>query len=540
MLYSFEGVAQTTHRVAPPSTNAGILDKTIEKEYEEAKPLEPKREIPVLEVDLPEDQLDLGPQRSIYFEDIEVEGCGVCTPKELRSVIYPYTNRKLSMADIRELCAKIRVYYVGKGYFLARAYPPAQDIKNNRLKIEVLEGKLGRISVSGNQYYTEKFIRSYFTKYIGKPLNYDAFLKSLMLVNENTDLAVGAIFEKGVARGTADVILKVQDKRPIHLYLNTNNYGNHSTSKQRSGLRLDVGNCIFNGATLSVAEVLGSPVEALNFTDVRYNFPINKSGLTGELSFLFSQFKIRDEDFDSLHMKGRSEIAGGKVTYAAQRNRRVSTDVYASFQVKQIKDIALGQTTADDRLRVASVGTDFSFGDGWGNNFVNFACYQGIPDFLGGSGERFTYLNLDYKRLQAFAADFFFLINFSGQWSFYKLPIPEQFYIGGMDTVRGYPLASALGDSGYYMNLELRLPPPFRNYRAFGTQRKWKEIFQFVAFVDLGGVARKGYVGMVSAGAGLRFYGPYNLDLNIDWGVPLNNQHKGPGSIWYWKLNWKI
>jgi hemolysin activation/secretion protein len=383
-----------------------------------------------------------------------------------------------------------------------------------------------------------------------------------MLVNENTDLFVGAVFEKGAALGTADVILKVNDHHPVHVYFNTNDYGSHFTTAQRTGARIDFGNCITQGDIFSIAEVVGSPVKSLWFTDVRYNFPITRAGWSGEFSYMYTRLKAKHaefHEFDHLHIKSISSIAGVQATYALQRSRRISTNVYASFEYKQIRDFALGHRTSDDRLRVVGLGTDLGFGDCFGNNFINFTFYQGIPDFLGGSsaiskessrkgaGGRFSILNLDYKRIQQFVHDFFFLINFSGQYSFNKLPIPEQFYIGGRDTVRGYPLASALGDSGYYMNWELRIPPPFKNSK-FYNNKKWKDLLQFVAFVDYGGVQlkskerplHKGYVGMVSAGGGVRVYGPYHFNLSIDLGFPLNKHHRHADSIWYWKVDWKI
>ena len=558
-----EGYARTTTHVTPPSANAGVLDRTIEKQYE-AKPLPPKREIPLLDVDIPEHQLDFGSHRSVFINQIEIQGNQALKSRQLQDLMSSYEERKLSMQDIHDLCIQIRAYYVEKGYFLARAYPPVQDIKNGILKIEVMEGSLGKITVSGNKHYSEKFIRSYFTKYLGKPINYDDFLRSLMLVNENTDLFVGAVFQKGADLGTADVILQVNDHCPIHAYFNTNDYGQHFITAQRTGARLDYGNFFTNGDTFSIAEVVGSPIRSLWFTDVRYDFPISRSGWSGEVSYMYTHLRVKHAEFhhfNHLHLKSTAEIAGARVTYAVQRSRRVSTDLYASFEYKQIKDIALGRTTSNDRLRVLGLGTDFGFNDGWhGNNFVNFAYYQGIPDFLGGmssvsrhssrkgAGGTFSILNLDYKRMQQFAKDFYFLINFSGQYSFYKLPVPEQFYIGGMDTVRGYPLASALGDSGYYMNWELRIPPICKNARFFGTKRKWKEVLQFVLFLDYGGVQlkseeyplHKGYVGMVSTGPGVRIYGPYHFDVSIDLGIPLNDRHKHSDSIWYWKLTWSM
>ncbi len=68
-----------------------------------------------------------------------------------------------------------------------------------------------------------------------------------MLLNENTDLMAGSIFEKGKEFGYADVILRVNDKRPMHLYLNGNNYGRNITTNVRAGGRFDYGNLITQG-----------------------------------------------------------------------------------------------------------------------------------------------------------------------------------------------------------------------------------------------------------------------------------------------------
>jgi hemolysin activation/secretion protein len=563
LVFCTKGYAFTTTHVSPPSSNAGVIDRTIEKDYE-GKPLSPKRDVPLLEVDIPEDQLDLGAGRSVFIEEIEIEGNSVLDPKVLSDILSRYEGRELSMQDIRNLCIHLRTNYVEKGYFLARAYPPVQDIKNKKLKIKVIQGNLGKITVSGNKYYSEEFIQSYFTQYVGKPINYDRFLKSLMLINENTDLTVGAVFEKGLEQGTADIILKVQDTRPIHLYFNTNDYGAIFTTNQRTGLRLDYGNFILEGSTLSLAEVVGSPINSLTFTDGRYNFPISRSGWSGEIGYMYTHLKARSgsfRDIKFLNMKSTSSIAGGKVEYALHRSRALSTDVYAGFEYKQIKDSTLGITTSDDRLRVAHIGLEFGFTDyGNGNTLINGIFHRGIPNFLGGlpavskhssrkgAGGKFSIFNLDYKRVQPLGMDWFLITNFSGQYSCNKLPVPEQFYIGGMGTIRGYPLAAALGDSGYYMNWELRFPPPCRNATFRKTKRKWKDILQFVAFVDFGGVSLKsaeptfykGYLGMVSSGAGVRLYGPYHFDVSIDWAVPLNNRRKDSGNIWYWKINWSI
>ncbi len=63
----------------------------------------------------------------------------------------------------------------------------------------------------------------------------------------------------------------------------------------------------------------------------------------------------------------------------------------------------------------------------------------------------------------------------------------EQFFIGGVGTVRGYALAQFAGDNGYAVTGEVRLAAPgFSDVPAF-LGKTWGEILQLYAFVDHGG-----------------------------------------------------
>jgi hemolysin activation/secretion protein len=149
------------------------------------------------------------------------------------------------------------------------------------------------------------------------------------------------------------------------------------------------------------------------------------------------------------------------------------------------------------------------------------------------------------------------------QYSFDKLPLPEQIYIGGVDTVRGYQLASGIGDHGFYANLELRVPPPFLRTRKIPwTDTTWGKFLQIVGFIDHGQTFEHGQnilreIGLkknkkrkehvhhdrailTSAGAGLRLYGPWKFEWSLDVGYPLTGQHRSSDTIAYFRVAWKI
>jgi hemolysin activation/secretion protein len=548
-LFIFSLSATPLAALPPPVPSAGVVERELEREYE-GKPLEPDKEVPAIQIDIPKEKLEIPDGIKVFVDQIEIKGNESISSKEIIRWLREYLHKELSLRDIYELCHVIDHHYAEKGYFLTRAYPPPQDVENNLLIIEVIEGKLGNIQVVGNKYYSESFIRSYFKHLQNKPLQYEAFLRALMLLNDNSDLMAGALFEKGEEFGYADVILRVNDARPVHLYFNGNNYGRNLTTNARAGGRLDWGNLLAQGDTFSVAEVVGFPIEALYFTDVTYTVPLNRKGTSLEAAYLYSKFKI--EELTKLHLKGRSDIATLKLNQALIRRRSLSVDLFSYFDYKQIQNFVLSHRTSFDKLRVVTVGALLDhFTPSQGRDYLNIRVAAGIPDFLGGlkavdkessrkgGGGRFYLFNIDYDRIQHLPKDCFFYFHGSGQLSPSKLTLPEQIYIGGVDTVRGFPLAVALGDSGYYMNVELRFPPPFlENKKFFKLNKKWKDIVQFDAFLDHGGVflQSEGNTFLWGSGLGVRVNGPYHLAFSIDVGFPLNHRSHNRDVFTYIKL----
>jgi hemolysin activation/secretion protein len=537
--------------IPPPVPSAGVVEREIEKEYE-GHALLPHKDVPAIRLDIPKEKLKLPKGKKIFVGKIEIHGNRAIEKHEIMKWIHGHLDRKMSLKDIYELCEKIDHRYAEKGYFLARAYPPAQKVKKKKgvLRIEILEGKLGEIKIVGNKHYSKSFIRGYFKPLAKKPLQYDEFLRALLLLNDNSDLEAGAVFEKSRKFGCADVILNVKDKRPLHLYLNGNNYGRDLTTNARVGGRLDWGSAIKEGDKFSVAEVVGFPIDALYFTDVRYIIPLNRKGTSLEVAYLFSKFKI--EELRNLGLRGRSDIGTIKLNQAYIRKRFVSVDLFTAFDFKQIQNFVFERRSSFDKLRVLSFGGVLDhFIPDQGRDNLTVRISTGIPDFLGGlnvvsressrigGGGCFIKLNADYDRIQVIPKDCFFYFHASGQLSPNKLTLPEQIYIGGSDTVRGFPLAVALGDTGYYLNFEFRSPLPFlANKNFFNLKKKWKEILQLTAFLDQGGTfLNEGRSTLLwGTGAGVRIYGPYTLTLSLDVGVPLNHRDLTKDVFLYIKL----
>ena len=543
--------------VTPPSGAAGVVERQIQEEYDTTQ-IPPEKEYPLIEIDEPADQLRLPDRVHFALDNIEFEGNTVFSAESLEKIARPYFRDNCSMQDIRDICAQIKAKYVEAGYFLTRVYPPPQTVKKGLLRLGIIEGKLGEVTIVGPKYYQKGFVEGYFSHLLGQPINYNYFVKALLLLNENSDMHAGAVFKRGMKTGTCDVIIRVNDKRPAHLYLNGNDYGSRTSTRTRTGGRFDWGNLMMDGDTLSVTGVLGSPIRHLRFVEGRYNCLLSKRlGMRLDLSYLYSDFV--DPVIPYLHLKGRSEVGSIKLEIPQFRTRRLNNDYYVAFDIKKIQNFALSQTTSLDELRIIRTGLKIDYSDGLKGRNIWDLCYsQGIPNFLGasgvvsskpsraGAGGRFSILNLDYKRIQQMPWDMFLFINGNGQFSANKLPLAQQIYIGGIDTVRGFPSAAGLGDYGYFCNVEWRVPPfGLSNFHVPFSKMQWKEFIQFIGFLDNGQTYLHGYpntethrVLMTSAGVGLRVKGPYNFSLSYDIGFPLTDQKRTSNAITYLKITW--
>jgi hemolysin activation/secretion protein len=532
--------------IGPPAGAAGVVEKEIQKEYSVGD-MSPEKEIPLLEVDVPEAQLDLPEGISVRINHIQLEGNDSLAPKEIYALLLPYLGRELTGKDVKELCLSLQNLYVKHGFILARVFPPVQEIHDQSLTLQVVEGSLGSIEIRGNHFYKTKYIRRYFAHLEGKPINYNDMMRALLL---------GAIFKKGTEFGHVDLCLIVKDKLPVHAYADYNTWGSNVTTYGRVGSKISGGNLATDGDMLSLVGVVGTPPKDLYYVNTAYSAPINANGLFFDISYLYSHFEV--QQMTSLDLEGLSQIAGGRIRQALNRSRRFSTDVFVSFDYKQLKNEVLDQTGSFDRLRDLALGGKIDYIDGVnGRNLFNLSFNIGIPYILGGSspidsqssregaGGRYYILNLEYTRIQTLPWDSFLYFSGSAQGTFNKLPLPEQIYIGGIGTVRGYPLSVALGDTGYYGTLEFHTPiPGTANIQSRWLKKPWKDVFQLVGFVDHGGVYTNSSVPseasptyLTSAGAGVRFYGPWNFNVSFDAGFPLTDQDKLFNNIIYLKVS---
>jgi hemolysin activation/secretion protein len=470
------------------------------------------------------------PATKVLVKAYEITGTSVITAADLEPIVAPYLGREIDLAELENLAKVVTATLRDKGYSLARAYIPAQEIRDGLIEIAVLEGRVGEIIVKGNKNYSSEFIQKGFTPVLRDgAMKHRSLEKSLLVLNEYPDLKATAVLEAGKQVGTTDIVVNVEDKLPLHLVMDYDNFGTESVSKNRFGMEVNLGRfLIFEGSSLSLRGVIGSDPKNYHYGRASYLLPINGYGT--KLGFLGY-----GGDFDVGQALAEFNITATTwgyslfLTHPFVRTRVANLTGEFGFESKDSTQFLLGSLFSRDKIRMLKAGLNYDWIDSTGRNFIALSVYQGLGHVLGamensnpqssrlGADNRFTKAYLNLARVQRIVDRVSIMFRGSGQASTRPLVATEEFYIGGADSVRGYAPGEFLGDDGYNVSTELRVSP-----------LPSEEILQLAFFVDHGAVSIKDpppgikkYNQLTGAGFGFRLSLPYNINGRFDVGFPV-------------------
>jgi hemolysin activation/secretion protein len=332
------------------------------------------------------------------------------------------------------------------------------------------KGRLGEIRIEGNKHYSTAFIRRQFEPAIKNgAFDLTKFQHQLLILNDFPDLNVKAYIQPGKEPGVYDVVLKVKDGDAFAGAAEYNNFGNPAVGEDRLGLTLAKGNLSGNGDTLAVRALSAFTSRDTNpFIQAQYTTPVNPDGATVSVLYATGGF-VAGNQLTLFDIRGNSSLYGVAGTILLDQSLNQKTTLSLGYYSKSASTALAGQTSSQDQVRemVASLA------QGWktptSSNSLTVAVTSGLGTLFGGTpandpvasrrgaSDNFVRVNADYARIQSLGYPYLILRG-SGQWASSPLLVTEQFPVGGQDSVRGYTLAEFLGDAGYTVSAELRLP----------------------------------------------------------------------------------
>ena len=516
----------------------------LKKDEQLRQKIETEQKAPEAPPELTPAQPPIESREKINVKKIDVTGATLVSANAIKIITAPLENKEITIKELQKAADMITDLYRQKGYITSRAYLPPQKITAEGIvEIRVLEGAMGDVTITGNRYFKTKLLRKKITLKKGEPFNYNLLRKDLVKINEHPDRFCKTVLAPGKEPGTTDLTLDVTDHLPIHVGMDWDNFGSRYIGKDRYSVRLTHNNLLGFDDKLTFQYQMAQH-SRYYLKNARYLLPVSPSLEMGLYAAL-SRVKLGQEYEDS-DARGKSQIYGVFANQSLVNTENFDMNLNLGFDYKDITNYQSQAVSSHDELSVAKVGFDLDLSDTFGRTIFTYELDYGIPDFMGsmeeqdgsasrsGAGGEFIKNNLNLLRLQKMPFSSTLLWKNQIQLSPYILTAAEQFQVGGITNVRGYPPAEVVGDKGYSTTFELSTPVylmPKKLVVPF-TKAKTKiyDALRIVTFYDWGNVHLKRPLAteeknktLRSAGCGMRFNLPQNLSVRLEVAWPLDN-----------------
>ncbi|MFZ2314806.1 MAG: POTRA domain-containing protein [Gammaproteobacteria bacterium] len=456
--------------------------------------------------------------------------------EQLKPLYKDKLGKQISVADLFGIVQSITNYYRNNGYILSRAILPPQHVTGGNVRIQVVEGTIGRVTVTGDPKGARCLVQA-IGEQIGKcpPLELSRMERYLLLENEIPGTQVKAVLEPSKSKtGAADISLVTQNK-PITGYASYDDYGTRYIGPQQMTGNLGLNSMITSGDSTQFTFTKTPKGSELTYLDINYNMAIKDQGMRlifgGTSVHTRPLYVLQPLKIDGLNSNYYINM---QIPWIRTRSESLTWRINTNYLDSDVTadPLGLGEIPLyTDHLRSLGLGGTYNFADRYyGSNLLSADVRQGLPIFgytsnfnpetaqtsrPGGRGT-YTKIMATAARMQAIKGPWSAYGLVSGQYAFNPLLASEQFTFGGSQLGRGYDVAELIGDKGLAGSLELRYDLPVERFLV--------QSLQFYAFYDIGAVWNYLLIGDTpikssgaSTGLGVRFFATKYVSGNLMW-----------------------
>lgn len=497
----------------PAAADGAWSFESAEKLYPRTK-LRPE-DVPVPHVEVEKD-VDLprgvgdGPELTI--ESYEVVGATLIPPSEIRGILRPYLGEKRYMSDVQAARDALLKEYGKRGFPNVAVSLPQQTLLDGRVRLEVVEARLGtvRIENPGVDWYDDAGVRRATPHLVpGALVREEDQEADLAEANRPRDRHVSPVIKAGEVPGTVDLELKVDDRAPIHGYVEWNNYRTAGSPQQRMAVKLGYENLWQREHSSSLryefAPYTGEKFHEVQIWTLTYELPMPWSprqnlfayaSWSDTTSLLPSAINSLGVGFTSglryalgLPIAGwMPELGYDHTLVAGVDYKSIESALVAGADsiVTPIRYLPWtigyqGTIARPQSFTAFNLSADFHFAGtiesgGSKEDFQNnrggvndanvvdgtFAVYQAdldttirLPGMLTILGQG-RFVELPEPSVMSLQDDWTLAVSVAGQYANEPLVSPEQFPLGGRYSVRPYLEGEFFGDHGYDVQIELR------------------------------------------------------------------------------------
>ncbi|MDH5179850.1 MAG: ShlB/FhaC/HecB family hemolysin secretion/activation protein [Gammaproteobacteria bacterium] len=457
------------------------------------------------------------------------------TPLELQKLVWlireQRANRGIHLGQIEAIADQITTFYRERGFFLAKAFIPKQDVREGIVTLTLLLGVLGEVDVVGNQLYAKAHIRAVFDDLLIKPVTSSDIEEHLYLVNDFPGLSVEGYFAPGYQVGDSKLNLNVRKEERFNYNLRLDNHGTEETGRYRSYADVQMNNPLGLADRLNLAGLFASSPANTTYWRALYETNVLSPRWKVAISSSTNQYLV-DESLSSAPLKVEGEVKQDRLTtrYLFRRGR-VGNDSLELGVETVTSDININDSNSnflDEKVRNTLLTYHFDRLDEKNNILHEGHLKYTLGEFVYGQGGRqnrdFDLFNLDYTYLSFVKVPLFDAgsrlilrtnLQYAGETNLSSI---MRFQLGGPSRARAYSPSLFSADDAVYLGLDWAFnSPDFLDITVWDDINLKKTIKPFV-FLDYS-------YGKQQAIAGSLDPTPITARLS-NWGLGLQFSHR--------------
>ena len=403
--------------------------------------------------DVPEAQQ--GGNISFPLKKIEWGASSVLTDDELLQLAAPYVGHEVKLADLYTLINQINALYQKRGYMTCRAFLGPQTIHDGVVKIELIEGRTGQVSLTDNHTTREDYVRHRLSLKKGEVANIHDLNEELLRFNATNDAQLHIVMKAGAEVGMTDYVIAVREPQLYQFGIVADNAGNKSSGLYRGGFFWQDRSLTGNRDALFLSTMASQGTKSFA---AGYTAPLDRMGSKIGVNYTTNSVHITDGALEPLEVRGHSYAYDLFVTNPVVTSETVRSEIGLDYGYQHSRTDFLGMPWVDDTVQTLQAfydQLDYGRSTIW---YQKHAYAIGKAQTMQGDRD-FGKYNLNGLFRKYFAHGQSWNLRVDGQLSSTQyLPSAEMFYIGGMYSVRGYTESLLGGDGGLSMGLEYSVP----------------------------------------------------------------------------------
>jgi hemolysin activation/secretion protein len=475
-----------------------------------------------------------------HVTDLEVQKL-VWLVREQRS------NRGITLGTIETIADRITQFYRERGFILAKAYIPRQEVRDGIVTLTLLLGTLGEVEVHGNEMYDTDIISSVFDDDLAQPVTSDVVEENIYLVNDYPGLAVMGFFEPGSQVGDTRLNLNTRGEERYFMNIRVDNHGTEETGRQRLYGEVLANNLLGIADQLHLGALRAFSPSNTTYWLLRYSFNLFNPRLRLAMGRTQNQFVVEQNNSEllsQLDINGVTKQTDVVLNYKLKRSRVQNYSVGLAweniFSDLQLGDIPDSGGLLDDE--VTNYKLLFNFDVLQESSRI---LHQGLVAYVSGSFDQgnnfgqddtFDILITDYTLLTFLTIpytdiDTRLILRSSVQLTESALSSLSQIFLGGPTRARAYPVNQFSADSAAYVGVDWIFNLPSWLDFNFSNTKSLKDFTQPFVFADAAYGIKHAFkvdgedseATLYDLGIGFRIFYLSELQGNLQFAYPISS-----------------